>query len=81
MSDKKIVTLEIEEGKKVDYEVVEIIEIEDNKYAFLAEVGDEEDAYVFKLIEKDGQEEYEIIDDDDEFERVVEEYESYFDEE
>ncbi|KXG74109.1 DUF1292 domain-containing protein [Thermotalea metallivorans] len=79
MEEKKIVTFVDEDGEKVDFEVVDYIEIEDDRYALLAPVGDEEDAYVYKVVEVDGKEEYLVVEDDDEFERVLEEYESYFD--
>lgn len=81
MEDKKIVTFKDEEGNKIDFEVVDILRIEEDKYALLAPIEDEEDAYVYKIIEVDGKEEYVPIEDDDEFARVSEEYDSYFDEE
>lgn len=79
MEDKKMVSFEDEEGQKMDFEVIEVLEIEGNKYALLAPVGDEEDAYVYKVIEVDGKEEYVVVEDDDEFEKVLEEYDSLFD--
>lgn len=81
MEDKKIVTLADEEGQSMDLEVVEIIEMDEGKYALLAPIGEEEDAYVYKVVEVEGKEEYIVVEDDDEFERVLEEYNSYFDEE
>ncbi|WZL71914.1 DUF1292 domain-containing protein [Clostridiaceae bacterium 35-E11] len=81
MEDKKIVTLMDEEGQPLDLEVVEILEMDDEKYALLAPIGEEEDAYVYKIVEAEGREEYVVVEDDDEFERVLEEYNSYFDEE
>ncbi|WP_243109436.1 DUF1292 domain-containing protein [Anaerophilus nitritogenes] len=79
--EKKIVTLLDEEGNKEDMEVVDVVEMEENKYALLALIGEDEDAYVYKVIETDGKEEYIPVEDDDEFNMVLEEYESYFDEE
>ena len=81
MMEKKIVTFLDEDGKKIDFEIVEIIKIEEEKYALMAIEGNEEDAYVYKIIEVDGKEEYIAVDDDDEFDRVLEEYNSFFDEE
>lgn len=81
MEDKKLVAILDEEGKKMDFEVIEVLKIEQDQYALLAPVGEEEDAYVYKVVEIDGKEEYVPIEDDDEFARVVEEYNSYFDEE
>ena len=79
--DKKIISFSDEEGNKIDFETVEIIKIEDDKYALMALVGNDEDAYVYKIIEVDGKEEYIAVEDDEEFDRVLEEYNSYFDEE
>lgn len=80
MEENKIITMIDEDGEKVDFELVEIIELEDNKYALLAPIGDEEDAYVYKIEEVDGKAQYMAVEDEEEFERVLEEYESTFDE-
>ncbi len=80
MDKKKIIFLD-EEGNKIEFEVVDTVEIEEEKYALLAIDGEDEDAYVYKIVEVDGKEEYIAVEDDEEFERVLEEYNSYFDEE
>jgi uncharacterized protein YrzB (UPF0473 family) len=80
MEDIKIITMVDEDGEKVEFELVEIIELNEIKYALLAPVGDEEDAYVYKIEEVDGKKEYIAVEDEDEFEKVLEEYESTFDE-
>lgn len=79
--EKKIVTFVDEEGQKIEFELVDVLQIENDKYALMALEGNEEDAYVYKIVEVDGKEEYLAVDDDDEFDRVLEEYNSYFDEE
>lgn len=81
MEENKIVTMIDEDGEKVDFELIEIIELDGNKYALLAPIGDDEDAYVYKIEEEDGKMQYIAVEDEDEFERVLEEYESTFDEE
>jgi uncharacterized protein YrzB (UPF0473 family) len=78
MEENKIVTMLDEDGEKIDFELVEIIELDENKYALLAPVGDEDDAYVYKIKEVDGKTEYTAVEDETEFERVLEEYESTF---
>ena len=78
MEENKIVTMLDEDGLKVDFELVEIIELDDNKYALLAPIGDEDDAYVYKIQEVDGKIEYIAVEDEEEFEKVLEEYESTF---
>jgi uncharacterized protein YrzB (UPF0473 family) len=80
MEDNKIITMVDEDGEKVEFELVEIIDLNENKYALLAPVGDEEDAYVYKIEEVDGKKEYIAVEDEEEFEKVLEEYESTFDE-
>ena len=80
MEENKIITMVDEDGEKVDFELIEIIELDENRYALLAPIGDEEDAYVYKIEEVDGKEQYIAVDDEEEFERVLEEYESTFDE-
>ena len=81
MEENKIITMLDEDAEKVDFELVEIIELDENKYALLAPIGDEEDAYVYKIEMLDGKEQYIAVEDEEEFERVLEEYESTFDEE
>jgi len=81
MEENKIITMVDEDGEKVDFELVEIIELDENKYALLAPIGDEEDAYVYRIEMLDGKEQYIAVEDEEEFEKVLEEYESTFDEE
>ena len=80
MEENKIITMIDEDGEKVDFELVEIIELDGNKYALLAPIGDDEDAYVYRIEEVDGKPQYMAVEDEEEFERVLEEYESTFDE-
>lgn len=80
MEENKIITMIDEDGEKVDFELIEIIELDENKYALLAPIGDEEDAYVYKIDLVDNKEQYIAVEDEEEFERVLEEYESTFDE-
>lgn len=81
MAEMDKIKLVNENGEVQDFELVEKIELDENKYALLALVGDEDDAFVYKIVEIEGKEEYIPVEDDEEFERVMEEYESYFDEE
>lgn len=80
MEENKIISMMDEDGEKVDFELVEIIELDENRYALLAPIGDEEDAFVYKITIVDEKEEYTAVEDEEEFERVLEEYESTFDE-
>jgi len=49
MEENKIITMLDEDGEKVDFELIEIIELDENKYALLAPIGEEEDAFVYKI--------------------------------
>jgi uncharacterized protein YrzB (UPF0473 family) len=80
MEENKIITMIDEDGEKVDFELIEIIELDANKYALLAPKGEEEDAFVYKIELVDDKEQYIAVEDEKEFERVLEEYESTFDE-
>jgi uncharacterized protein YrzB (UPF0473 family) len=81
MEENKIITMLDEDGEKVDFELVEIIELDENKYALLAPIGEEDDAFVYKIDKVDDKEEYIAVEDEEEFARVLEEYESTFSEE
>ncbi|GCD11105.1 DUF1292 domain-containing protein [Clostridium tagluense] len=80
MEENKIISMMDEDGEKVDFELIEIIELDENRYALLAPIGDEEDAFVYKITTVNDKEEYNAVEDEEEFERVLEEYESTFDE-
>ncbi|MCT4509652.1 MAG: DUF1292 domain-containing protein [Tepidibacter sp.] len=80
MSKERVAFLD-DQGNKVELEIIEKINIEEEKYVLLAKEENEEDAYVYKIVEEDGVEQYIAVNDDEEFERVLEEYNSYFDEE
>jgi len=80
MEENKIITMLDEDGEKVDFELVEIIELDDNKYALLAPIGEEEDAFVYKIELVDDKEQYIAVEDEAEFEKVLEKYDSTFEE-
>ena len=80
MEENKIITMLDEDGEKIDFELIEIIELDENKYALLAPIGEEEDAFVYKIELVDDKEQYIAVEDEAEFERVLEEYDSTFEE-
>jgi len=80
MEENKIITMIDEDGEKVDFELVEIIELDGNKYALLAPIGEEDDAFVYKIEVVDDKEQYIAVEDEEEFAKVLEEYESTFEE-
>lgn len=81
-----IISLTDEEGVQRDFEVVTILKVEDTEYAVLydVEAGDEDDeaAVVFRIAQdEEGQEVLEVVEDDDEFDRVAEAYQEWIDSE
>lgn len=80
LNDQIIETID-EEGKVVRFELVDIIDFEDREYALMLpldteieeEDDDEEKEVVVMRLVKDGDEfMFEAIEDDDEFEKIVE---------
>ncbi len=85
-----VVTLQDEEGNEEDFIILEVFEMDDNRYAVLvpdtdemeAEGDDEDDdieeyAYIFKVItDENGEETFVDIEDDEEFEKVLNQWES-----
>ena len=75
MDENMIMSFKDESGKKVDFEAVAEIYIEEQKYLILAPVeGSEEDAFVFRVDEEDGKEILNLVEDDEEFLKVNKEY-------
>lgn len=75
MDDKVIMSFKDEDGNKIEFEAVAEIFLEEQKYLILAPLqGDEEDAYVFRVDGEEGKEEYNLVEDDEEFLKVNKEY-------
>lgn len=79
--EDNIIKLIDEQGEEIELELVDSIEIKGITYLLLADLEDEEDAYVYKVVEKDGKEEYVAVEDEEEFEMVQAEYDLLFDDE
>jgi len=81
--DEMVVTLVDEEGNEKEFVVADFVEVEDKKYAVLVaadcdccdcenEESCEEDAYIFRVeIDENGEEVLADIEDDEEYERVI----------
>ncbi|GKU25578.1 DUF1292 domain-containing protein [Clostridium folliculivorans] len=77
LEDKEIMSFRDEDGNKVDFEAVARIYLEEQEYLILSpldEDADEEDAFIFRVDEIEGKEEYNLVEDDKEFEAVKKEY-------
>ena len=80
--DQIIETID-ENGNLIKFELFDIVEVDEQEYALLLPVGEEEnDEVVLMKITKDGDEYlFETIDDDEEFEKVANYVENMDDEE
>jgi uncharacterized protein YrzB (UPF0473 family) len=75
MEDKEIMTFLDEEGNKVEFEPIARIYLDEVEYLLLSPIeGKEEDAYVFRVDYEDEKQVLNIVEDDDEFNRVKKEY-------
>lgn len=72
-----------EDGKKVEFDVITKLDIEDKEYVVVVPTDEDRDEAVVFRIDKDedGNDVFTTIDDDDEFEIVAEAYETLFGEE
>ena len=68
-----MVTLQGDEGQTFKCQLLEIFEMEDSEYAILMRLEPVEDQgmVIMRLVERDGQNLFQTIDDDAEFDRVV----------
>ncbi|HHW03477.1 MAG TPA: DUF1292 domain-containing protein [Thermoanaerobacterales bacterium] len=80
MDEKELITLYDEDGKETEFEVLGIVNVEDNDYAILVpldEENEEEEAYIFRIdTDENGEEVLTEVEDDDEFEAVREAWEA-----
>lgn len=75
MEDKQIMSFRDEDGNKVDLEAVARIYVETKEYLLLAPLEEEtDDVFVFRVDNKDGNEELNLVEDDEEFLAVKKEY-------
>lgn len=74
-----IITLEDDEGKEYTFEVLDRIETDDSRYIALLPVYDDPqkmlddngELVILKVVEADGEESFEDIEDDDEYDMIV----------
>lgn len=77
------VVLTDEEGTEYEFEILKELEIDGIVYAALLPVPGEdeeesEEVYIVKIVFEDEEEIYEVIEDDDEYEKVAAEFEKVF---
>ena len=75
-----VVTLEYDDGTEIETEVMGIFEVDGKEYIALIPDDDSDDVYLYGYAEV-GDEEFELLDieDEDEFEKVVKEFDALMD--
>lgn len=71
--NKPFMIVENGKGEKVELELVDRINIENNNYVILSQIGTEE-AFAYKVVNNNGQNEYSSIGAGAEFKKVLEKY-------
>lgn len=82
MENENVVTLLDENGKETAFEVIATLEVNESEYAILLpveETGGE--AFIFKVVEEDGEPVLECVENDEEFNTVAAAYEELMNEE
>ena len=77
MSDSLVIKVMNEDGEKIELQLIHSLVVDGQKYVLLAPIGEEDDAYVYKAIPLgENKESYEYIEDDEEFNKVIDAYEA-----
>ena len=76
MEDKQIMSFRDEDGNKVDFEAIARVFLAKQEYLLLAPVGEEdsEDVFAFRVDVIDEKEQYNLVEDEEEFQNVKKEY-------
>jgi len=81
MEDRETITLFDEDGHETEFEVLGIVNVDENDYAILVPMdedeSEDEEAYIFRIDnDENGEEVLTEVEDDDEFEAVREAWEA-----
>lgn len=76
------VTLDLDDGRKVECNILTILEANGRDYIALLPISDDEEGevYLYRYVEEDGKPSLENILDDDEYEAVVDVFDEWLDE-
>ncbi len=69
-----IIELYDEEGKLVKFNIIASLDLDDDQYAILSNIEDEEEIVVFRIFEEDDDFVFESIENEEELKTVVEAY-------
>ncbi len=73
METTKLITVENEDGEKVELEFIDTIKVDGQEYVILGPKGSNE-AFAYKSITKNGETQYFAIGTGEEFQKVLEKY-------
>lgn len=79
--DVQTVILTDEDGNDLPFEVLAVLGMEQGEYAVLADPGSEDQAFVFRIEESNDGEVFVTIDNDQEYQAVVDEWQRMLEEE
>ena len=76
MEEKQVMIFLDEEGNKVEFEAIARVFLKKQEYLLLSPVGDEdsEDVFALRVDTIDDKEEYNLVEDEKEFEEIRKEY-------
>ena len=76
MEEKETMSFMDEEGNKVEFEAIARVFLEKQEYLLLAPLGetDSEDVFAFRVDTIDDKEEYNLVEDEEEFQEIKKEY-------
>ncbi len=82
MENENKISLIDDNGNENEFEIIATLEVKDNEYAILLPLDEEtEEGVVFRIIEENGEEILEYVEDDEEFDMVAQAYEAILEEE
>ena len=73
MKNKPFMTVLNAKGERVELELVDTINLQNNKYVIVSQINSD-DALAYRVVEKNGKKEYVSIGSGSEFHSVLEEY-------
>ena len=80
--NENVVSLLDENGKETEFEVIATLEVNESEYAILLPLdGDSEEAFIFKMVQEDGEYVLECVEDDEEFDAVAAAYDEIMEDE
>jgi len=76
VEEKETMSFMDEEGNKVEFEAIARVFLEKQEYLLLAPLGetDSEDVFAFRVDTIDDKEEYNLVEDEEEFQEIKKEY-------